>query len=125
MANDSLDPQPEMKPASLHNFRHAARLFNVEDVQELVVQFVDTEDYTPHRACQSFRWRLEAGFFGFDHVADFIHQQADWAVDGTHHHVHGKRIRCGCVQFQSPPKIDHGHNLAAQVDQAADYRGRD
>ena len=59
---------------SFRHLRHLARFFDVQHVQEPVIQFVDTEDHGPDGAAQGFGRRLEAGFLDLDHVTDFIHQ---------------------------------------------------
>ncbi len=93
-------------------------------MQEPVVQFVDPEDEGPHRAAQGFRRRLKAVFLDLDHIANFIDQQADRAVLGAHHDIHGQHVRRAGRQFKPPPQIDRRDNLPPQVDEPADHRRR-
>jgi len=66
----------------------------------------------------------EGGVVDFDHISDFIHQQADRAIFGTDNHVHRRDARRAWLHFEPPPEIDRGYDLPAQIDQPADHLRR-
>ena len=63
-------------------------------------------------------WSLE-----LENVADLVDEQADCAVVGTDHDVHGPLVVGSGRQIEAASQIDGRDDLAAQVDQSAHHDG--
>ena len=82
-------------------------------MQQLVFQLVHSHDDRAHGPAQSFGRRLKAALYDFDHIPDFIHEQADRAVFRAHHDVHALFIARAGRKLQASPEVDRSHDLPA------------
>ena len=103
-------------------FRKACRAFRVENQKQTAVEFVNAENQVSRYACDCFGNPLETTSGDLQNVSYFINEQADAPVFGSDHHVHGKLALGTFRQFQPPPEINGGDDLAPQVDEPLNHR---
>src|ERR1700732_2548964 len=95
-------PRPSLRPivsfisSSLLSDQHLwdrrlgrlACFLNIEQVHQLSVELMHTEDHHSNLALKRLGRGLEGILLDLDYITDLIDQQAYGAVPGAHHHIH-------------------------------------
>ena len=95
--------------------------FGVEYQQQTARQLVHAQNQFARDALQRFGRALEGLFLHFEHVADFVDEQAERAVGRAHDDVHRQLVFGTLGRVEAAAQIDRDDDLPAQVDEAADH----